>query len=486
MPHFIRSSASTQSSTASSRETRTRKSHDSQSSQSSNSTAPSTSSAGGSHTKTSTSTRPRTQAQALSRHHVKEDLSPATSCWPRSSVDTYASTTASEEDLDIKDDANGSIECDYQEIPALPIYTREVFDSNVRPSTPKTFAELFPSMEKLSIRHDEFTSDGNMNLRVDTVAPGRRRASYQLFHLRMYDLAKREFSLRRYSRDSGREVCNSKRKYSAPGSESRPILQRSVTSAMKTLSGKPSFRLHNSSTIPSPKQSKNSKTSNRPGSSSSWSSNSDEDCNDFFTHGASMDKKGRQHATNTIKLEFSNYARVDIHRKGSHKSKRYEFDWWGHKYSWRRVTSKHLDTVSFHLLRDGEETPIAHIVPEARSPTQILAEKQAGGWIPPCDMWITDKSVIQAATDVADVIIATGLLALTDDCIKYTWQSPKATRLSLPLTSQIHDNTDCRMPKTFMQHMFNRKTTVNRTGYDQHHSQQPSNAARYDRTASAY
>ncbi len=33
-----------------------------------------------------------------------------------------------------------------------------------------------------------------MNLRIDTVVTGRRRTAIQLFHLRMYDLAKREFS----------------------------------------------------------------------------------------------------------------------------------------------------------------------------------------------------------------------------------------------------------------------------------------------------
>jgi hypothetical protein len=339
-------------------------------------------------------------------------------------------------------------------------------------------------MEKLSVRHDEFTSDGNMNLRVDAVASGRRRASYQLFHLRMYDLAKREFSLRRYSRESGREVCNSKRKYIDPATESRPMLQRSVTSAMKTLSGKPSFMRTNPIAVPAPKS---PKTSKRPGSSSSWSSIKTSSSTSLSDKAAAQRQQPQQ-ATNTIKLEFTNYARVDIHRKGSHKNKRYEFAWWGHQYSWRRVASKHLDGhVSFHLLRDGRDTPIAHVVPETRSPTQVRAEKEAGGWIPPCHMWIEDQEAIQAATDVADVIIATGLIALTDDCIKTTWVTPKTNRLPMPLTSR-RNTLDHGSPKAFfLNHVFNRRNSVDTTNLNkQHHHHQPAATPQRARRVSAY
>ena len=321
----------------------------------------------------------------------EEDLSPATNCHPRASNLTYASTTPSEEDLTLTDSSQGTMDYDY----ALPSYRRETAPDQVRPSTPQEFARLFPSTNCLSIRHDDFTDDGNMNLRVDAAIPGRKRHMMQLFHLRMYDLSKREFSLRRYCRDSGREVCNSKRKYDEPAAEERPTLQRSVTSAIKTLGARPGLRRANTG------GSLFSSSPRRPGTSYSSCDADDEFAHDFG-RSLSADKKARATATNTIKLEFSNYARVDVQRKGSKGSKRYDFSWWGHKYSWRRSTEKHTDVVSFHLLRDGKDKSIAHIVPETRTPDQILAERAAGGWIPPCQMYITDKNTVKALTDVAE------------------------------------------------------------------------------------
>jgi hypothetical protein len=341
-------------------------------------------------------------------------------------VDTYASTTASEGELQALelDAAGGSVEYEYNSIPPLPIYTRDVVEPNVRPSSPQEFAKLFPSLNRLSIRHDEYTPDGNMNLRIDTVVTGRRRTAIQLFHLRMYDLAKREFSLRRYCRDSGREVCNSKRKYVEPAApkpskkeDSRPALQRSMSTALKTLGGgsKPGIRRTNSGgsffSSKSSSSSKKSKSSKRPSTSESYTSCGSE--TEYFVDGTSSESlqssrpasRGKQQMepTNTIKLEFSNYARVDIHRRGKSKNKRYEFEWWGHRYTWKRSIDKQLGLVSFHLIRDGNtEAPVAHIVPETRSPSQVLADESAGGWVPPCFMWIADESVLDAMTDVAE------------------------------------------------------------------------------------
>jgi hypothetical protein len=340
-----------------------------------------------------------------------EDISPATSCCPRSSVETYDSRAPSELHLDQQDVDMDTYMDDYPEIPPLPIYRREVVDPNVRPSTPHDFSKLFPSMNRLSIRHDEFTPDGNMNLRVDTVVPGPRRGTMQLFHLRMYDLSKREFSLRRYCRDSGREVCNSKRKFvelAAPG------LQRSVSSAFKSLGGsaRQQFR-RTQSTGSGGSLFSHGSSGKRPQSSYS-SCDGDDEFAGYFDRSMTLDSyssggkaKGktrtqRPEPSNTIKLEFSNYARVDVSRRGGKTSKRYEFEWWGHKYSWKRVTEKHLNVVSFHLMRDGCATPVAHIVPETRSPNQVSVDEHAGGWVPPCHMWISDKNLISAATDVAE------------------------------------------------------------------------------------
>ncbi|KAJ4390807.1 hypothetical protein N0V93_004405 [Gnomoniopsis smithogilvyi] len=384
----------------------------------------------------------------------EEDLSPSTSVYGRSSVETYASTEDSEDDLDLEreDDLVRYQDPDY--IPPLPSYNHELSEMNVRPSTPKDFARLFPSMDRLSIRHDD-TSDGNMNLRVDTIVPGgRRRTAVQLFHLRMYDLAKRDFSLRRYCRESGREVCNSKRTYVAPASSGRPGLQRSMSSAMRTLSGaaRPQSRRQNSS-------SSTVSTNKRPATSHSYDTNADALSFSSRASGGGEHKQSQLRATKAIKLEFSNYARVDVERKGSKNSKRYEFSWWGHKYTWKRVVEKHLEgVVSFHLIRDEEPTPVAHIVPETRSPVQVEDDERAGGWIPPCYMWINDKSVLDAATDVADVIVASGLMTLVDDCIKERWQTKKIHRL--PTLGDVGSNG----PRALMNRVFSPR----RTSSDQH------------------
>ena len=160
---------------------------------------------------------------------------------PRTSVSTYASTTRSEAELqeeETKEEQVSPYEVDDRQ---------EKFPTDALASTPSSFARLFPSSRRLLIRHDDATIDGNMNLRVDTIAHGKKRTVVQLFHLRMYDLAKREFSLRRYGRDSGREVCNSKRRNDDEASLSRPTLQRSMSTAMKNLT-KPHIRRHNSYT----------------------------------------------------------------------------------------------------------------------------------------------------------------------------------------------------------------------------------------------
>lgn len=347
---------------------------------------------------------------------------------------------------------------DNADIPPLPVYRHEIADVDVRTSTPDDFAALFPSMNRLSILHDDFTPDGNMNLRVDTVVSGRRRKTLQLFHLRMYDLNKRDFSLRRYCRDSGREVCNSKRKYIEPSTQGGPTLQRSMSTAMKNLGRPPLVRTGTAGSIFS--------TKSRPGTSYS-TADADDEFNEAFSEALSLDKKSKAIPTNTIKLEFSNYARVDIERRGNKNSKRYEFEWWGHKYNWKRVTDKLTGVVSFHLLRDGNNSaPVAHIVPETRAPNQVDADNEAGGWVPPCHMWISDQDLVEAVTDVADVVVATGLMSLVDDCIKERWGLKKVHHIGVPLTNKtVH----VEGPKAFVQNIFSRRNPDSRP--TRHHRQ---------------
>ncbi|KAI8961611.1 hypothetical protein F5Y11DRAFT_221762 [Daldinia sp. FL1419] len=386
------------------------------------------------------------QARKFQAGYYDEDLSPATSLYPRSSVDTYSSQASS---ADFSDDSDVEEYPEFSDIPELPPYRHDIEEFNIRSSTPEEFAQVFPSMNRLTIRHDEFTSDGNMNLRVDTNYPGRRKKILQLFHLRMYDLNKREFSLRRYGRDSGREVCNSKRKYVEPSSTTRPKLQRSMSTAMKSLAKRPQLiRIPTGGSVLSSRS--------RPGTSHSAGS-ADADSIESVTSPIPIDRKqkARPTPTNTIKLEFSNYARVDVVRRGK-KNAKYEFEWWGHTYHWKRVVDKLTDCVSYHLLRDGQNhSPVAHIVPETRSPTQVAADERAGGWIPPCHMWISDQELLEAMTDIADIVVATGIMALVDDCIMERWQTKKSPRAGFQLLSRSLDVS----PKYLVQQMFTRRNS---------------------------
>jgi len=314
-------------------------------------------------------------------------------------------------------------------------------------------------LKRMYIRHDDTTHDGNMNLRVDTEdTSSREKTNVQLFHMRMHDLKKMEFSLRRYERSSGREVCNSKRKYVKTPADRRPALTRSMSNALSSIRGKPEIKRTNSGlSTHSSKSSKGSKSTKRQ-DSGYGSSNEDEDEVGYFMSKGSDEQE--QEPTNTVKLEFSNYAQVEIKRKGTKSSKRYEFEYWGHSYMWKRVVEKDGEgkAVSYHLFRDHGPTAVAHIVPEMLSLSQMRAERTAGGWIPPCSMWISDDSVLKSRSDVPDVIIATGLIALVDDCIKRRFHSKKHTTVSLPMT-QVKMDMEFVGPRAMVEHMFKRRNS---------------------------
>lgn len=312
------------------------------------------------------------------------DVPPATSLHARSSTSIYASTA---EDLFDEPET-------YDEVSE---YREEVIESTARASTPQDFAALFPSQRRLYIRHDDTTEDGNMNLRVDTeVTENRYRTQVQLFHLRMHDLKARQFSFRRYCRDSGREVCHSSRRYQKPKSE-RPGIQRSVSNALASIRSKPDIKRKNSggSLEYSPMR-----------QDSGYASNSDDDDEEELDSPISSERSNSSLPipTNTTKLEFSNYALVDVKRRGTKSHKRYEFEYWGSTYAWKRASTKDSTgkSISFHLIKDDSGSAIAHIVPELRSRSQIRAEEEAGGWVPPCSMWISDNRVLSTLTDVAE------------------------------------------------------------------------------------
>jgi hypothetical protein len=297
---------------------------------------------------------------------------------PRSSTNTYASTTASLEE----DEEDGKRA------------THSEHAADVISSTPAEFADFFPSTRRLLIQHDT-TVDGSMNLRVDTpvVTTTGRMLKMTLFHLRMQDLRERKFSLRRYSRDSGREVCTSSKKYMRPIQSTRrqrPTLQRSLSTAIQNLGAKAL------------------RTSLRPSSSGPESDGVDDLKTFTSAQKATI-------PTNTIKLEFSNYAHVEVERQKTKTDKRWSFEYWGTTYYWSRA--KH--STNYRLFNDLTGKTIAQITPELFSKREIEAEKSRGGWCPPCSMTISDiHASSQAKTDLADVIMATGLIALTDDSIR--------------------------------------------------------------------
>jgi hypothetical protein len=335
---------------------------------------------------TSVSSRPSVNYATWDRKQ-EYDASPDTTYYPRASTETYASTVPSMDEIYEEPD---SYDPEYE----VPEY-REVVESNLRPSNPSDFAKFFPSTKRLFIRHDDTAYDGNMNLRVDTES--KRKGTVQLFHLRMHDLKNREFSLRRYERSSGREVCHSSRKYAKPAAERRPAITRSVSNAFASIV-KPEFKRTNSGLST---HSNKSTKERRQDSGYASDEEYDDEIEEFMI---AKKSKANPLPTNTTKLEFSNYAQVEVKRRGAKSSKRYEFEYWGYAYTWKRATEKDGQgkAVSYHLYKGDGGPAVAHIVPELRSPSQIRGEERAGGWVPPCSMWISDKSVLEALTDVAE------------------------------------------------------------------------------------
>ena len=334
------------------------------------------------HSRHSHSTAATAYSRRPSVHQDQhEDLSLAGKRWedtsfnnyvdPRSSECTYASTVPSITDFD-------------DEVPPFDLPEHEYEHSGTAiPSTPEDFSEYFPSTRRLYIRHDDSTLDGNMNLRVDTEIPASegRKLDLTLFHLRMHDLKNREFSLRRYCRDSGREVCHSSRKYTKPATERRPLLQRSLSNALSSIRPKTS----------------DASTSLTPGlkrHDSGYESMSDDEGSESAVRSI-KNRSSIPLPTNTTQLEFSNYAHIDVKRRGTKSSKRYEFEYWGKTYTWKRLSRRDGNSreISYHLMTFETKHAVAHIVPTVLTPTENQMEDAKGGWVRPCLLWIDDENI---------------------------------------------------------------------------------------------
>ena len=296
-----------------------------------------------------------------------------------SSINTYASTEASEEE------PASSLE-------DFPSERQQCFEPDTIPSTPSDFAELYPSLRRLMIQHDDSTMDGNMTLRVDTdvITRSGRKRKMTLFYLRMTDISERKFSLRRYWRNSGREVANSKRKYVAPISTGhKPNMKRSSTA--------PELR-------PTPQR-----------QDSGYESDDDDLLEQIKQFNIANDIKATI-PTNDIRLEFSNYAQVNIEPVYLKERKQYNFEYWGDNYAWRRRALADGDEIinSYELINLKTRQKISSIVPDALSPEESSFEAAQGAWIPASSMRLLVEGI---SDDLADVIMATGLIALTDDSI---------------------------------------------------------------------
>lgn len=315
---------------------------------------------------------------------------------PRDSNSTYASTVPSYEDLPNDQDQ------EQQQEPRYEVVTerQETFASSAIPSNSATFADLFPSGRRLLIHHDDSTLDGNMNLRVDTLLSRRDRSQQEvtLFHLRMHDLHSRNFSFRRYCRDSGREVCHSRRLTHEAHSQ-RPTLRRSWSSVLNGLRpGSGSSDKHSVTGFLS-----HNKQQSLP-KASPLQELMDDECMDTSRSASSTKKNER--LTNTMLLEFCNYAHVELSRVGVKPSKRYEFEYWSTRYQWRRESRKEgdLNEISYHLVNLESGKTVAYIVPEILTPLESTEEEGKGGWVPRCSMWISDSSVYERMSDVAEYV----------------------------------------------------------------------------------
>jgi len=386
---------------------------------------------------------------------------------PRASVETYASTIHSKENIQEEDE---------DEMPKydVPEYTGRPHESSVIPATPSDFSELFPSRRRLTIRHDDSTLDGNMNLRIDTeVTAHGRESDMTLFHLRMHDLKEREFSLRRYCRDSGREVCHStsKQQPQKQAGMKRPSFQRSLSNALSSMRTKSESK---APTIESLKR-------NDSGYESMHSVDYDKD-----DRPRTAGHDSRQPISNdTVRLEFSNYAHVDVRRTGVKGSKRYEFEYWGISYAWRRIVRKDsgCKEVSYHLTKVGSEQVLAHITPFSLTRAQVEEEHDKGGWLPPCSMRLEDNTLVRGQKDAVDVVISAGLIALVDDAIRARFKSKPTKQLVMPKIEYVG-------PKRMITEMFrrdsgsgqqSRPSTSSRTstsGYSTTGSRMPTGAVR--------
>jgi hypothetical protein len=158
------------------------------------------------------------------------------------------------------------------------------------------------------------------------------------------------------------------------------------------------------STLRAKSESKSSTKTTLKRSDSGYGSLCEEDLDSDAETMSSKSRRSIPLPTNTTHLEFSNYAHIDIKRRGTKSSKRYEFEYWGTNYAWKRVGRKtgNVKEVSYHLVDTESSRTIAHIVPDILTEAEAAIEDAKGGWVPPCSLWIRDQQSVRGLTDVAE------------------------------------------------------------------------------------
>ena len=120
--------------------------------------------------------------------------------------------------------------------PSFPLSSHESREGSS--SIPAISTQLFPSSETLFLQHDYEISKGNLALCVATATDQGSGPRVQLFHLKMKDVKRRKFSLRRVS---GEEVCSTSRVYRTKVRR-RTRLRRSISSSMSSIQSMSSGR----------------------------------------------------------------------------------------------------------------------------------------------------------------------------------------------------------------------------------------------------
>lgn len=392
-------------------------------------------------------------APGLPRHH-----SAMPSYGERRYDSSYRGSRSASESVETYSSSPSSTSEDFGSRPSVYSYdSRYMPESEAVPSTPPLFAQLFPSTRRLIIKHDDSTPDGNMNLRIDcnTNHKSEPAKHVTLFHLKMTDLKRREMSLRRYGRECGREVVNYRRKF-AQSAADRPTLQRSGSNFLNTFRGKGS---------------KEKVLQRQDSGYESDDASSDGETKSTSPTSGSIDKVKAEIPTNTLLLEFSNYAHVQVKRRGGKGAKKYEFEYWGKSYAWKRKITHygHDESCSYQLVNLATNNVVAEIRPDNLSPSEVAEEERKGGFVPPCTMWLCDDntdSVVGSMCDLADVVVSTGIGALVDDCIKRRFsKTKKVVKLVIPTMrgNSVKMQMEYVGPKRLINQVFSKSATTSPT-----------------------